>query len=304
MDCNKFNENISYYVDGILNDSEKKEFEIHLTNCIDCKNKYNEMINIIQSLNDIEEVPLPDNYDKILREKLEKERDQNNKKSNWTKYLFIVASVTIIAFSVHVFNNAQKIDNIAQENIDIKEEISIASNDESEVVEDKNLNTEQKIVKKSNVKQNKDYKRNEQEVNKDKNDINIATFEAKESKIKNEKIEKNVNQIGLLPNNVEPAVFRLNTNLITSEEKVVTIGDIITVDLPQAKGTEYSLICNDENNIVELISESIEKRDNDEIHTWKFKTLKEGKLTIEFKQYKKDSADEIYKVYRYDIITK
>ncbi|SHH14473.1 zf-HC2 domain-containing protein [Tepidibacter thalassicus] len=290
MDCNKFNESISDYIDGMLNGFEKREFEEHLVKCIDCKNRYDEMVNIIKSLNDIEEVPLPDNYDEILRNKLEKERI-NIKKISWAKYLAMAAYVAIVVFSLSIFNTTEKIDNVAQENIDIKQkiisndkekidkEINVASNNKTRKIEKKN-------VKKFIAKQNENYDKKELKEKEKENDLNVALFESEKTKIDNADGKNDINQAIL---------FKANIDFDINREEVANVGDIITIDLPQNKNTDYVLICNDKDNIVELISESLEVRNNIDIHVWKFKAIKEGKLTLEFKQRKKNGVDKVYK---------
>lgn len=70
MDCNKFDYNSSLYIDGMLSDNERKEFEKHIEECSDCAMALKNLQTIVGCLNDIDEIELPSDFNTTLRQKL------------------------------------------------------------------------------------------------------------------------------------------------------------------------------------------------------------------------------------------
>lgn len=96
MDCNRFNDLISLYIDNELSKEEEKIFLNHLDNCNNCKEKYEQMKMISDYLKDSEEVELPPGYNLKLREKLSKEKSYNNKNKYRWKYISTIAATFLI----------------------------------------------------------------------------------------------------------------------------------------------------------------------------------------------------------------
>ena len=65
-----FREMISFYIDDVLSDKEKMEFEVHLKECADCRNTLDEMKMIIGALGNLEALDLPEGFETELRAKL------------------------------------------------------------------------------------------------------------------------------------------------------------------------------------------------------------------------------------------
>ncbi len=105
MNCNEFNEMISLYIDNELNNIDRKEFELHLMKCEECRKSYEIMVNILKELKEEKETQLPKDYNENLRAKL---IDVSNKRKktrfNWKKYAAIAAGLIIITTSISVFD--------------------------------------------------------------------------------------------------------------------------------------------------------------------------------------------------------
>lgn len=100
MKCNEFNEKLSLYIDNQLSNIEKKEFEIHLHECEECRKEYKETIDIIKLTGEIEEVELPNNYRTTLREKLEEEKKTNKvRRINFRVLTSVAATLLLIVIS-------------------------------------------------------------------------------------------------------------------------------------------------------------------------------------------------------------
>ncbi len=76
--CDKFLEQISAYIDNELSTEDRIKFEEHLKNCSDCEKKYIEILEIVNDLNSVPEIELPENFHNEFMNKLVIE--QNKKK--------------------------------------------------------------------------------------------------------------------------------------------------------------------------------------------------------------------------------
>jgi len=89
MNCNNFDDLGSLYIDQALSEEERLQFEAHLENCEECRMKLRNLQLIVESINEIDEVDLPDNFSASLREKLEKvEYKKTEKKHKWLNRRF------------------------------------------------------------------------------------------------------------------------------------------------------------------------------------------------------------------------
>ncbi len=69
MECKYFKGLISLYIDGYINDKEKKEIEEHLLICKDCKKYLEELKESLGILRNIEKVEAPLGFEKKVIEK-------------------------------------------------------------------------------------------------------------------------------------------------------------------------------------------------------------------------------------------
>lgn len=65
-----FREMISFYIDDVLSENEKMEFEAHLNECSDCRSELEEMKIIIGALGEFEALDLPEGFEMDLKAKL------------------------------------------------------------------------------------------------------------------------------------------------------------------------------------------------------------------------------------------
>ncbi len=102
MNCIDFVDKISLYIDDELTEIEKKEFELHILKCDNCRQEYEDMINILKNVRNQEQVELPDNYRFELRRKL-KEVAKEEKKINWRVISSVAAGLIIMLISISMF---------------------------------------------------------------------------------------------------------------------------------------------------------------------------------------------------------
>jgi len=105
MDCKTFERNISPYIDNQLVDIERKEFELHLLTCKECRKLYEEMINLVKLIREEEQEELPVDYKLKLREKLKEASYENKKKINWRVLSSVAAGFLILLMSYGLISN-------------------------------------------------------------------------------------------------------------------------------------------------------------------------------------------------------
>lgn len=89
MNCKNFDDFGSLYIDHALSEEERVDFEAHLEGCEECRMKLKNLQLIVESINEIEEVDLPDNFSASLRQKLEQvEAQKHRKKYPWLNRKF------------------------------------------------------------------------------------------------------------------------------------------------------------------------------------------------------------------------
>ncbi|NLJ41958.1 MAG: hypothetical protein GX352_10200 [Clostridiales bacterium] len=98
MDLKHFDEYISPYLDGKLNEEEKAVLENHLDTCTECMAKLEETRKLVQVLDSLDELPLPTDFHKNLTIKLEQSKRQRN--THWYSWAGAVAAIIIIFFSI------------------------------------------------------------------------------------------------------------------------------------------------------------------------------------------------------------
>ncbi|SCG83123.1 putative transmembrane anti-sigma factor [Proteiniborus sp. DW1] len=101
MNCREFTDNISSYIDNEMNEIEKKEFELHILKCNNCRQEYEDMIKMLKYIKYQEQAELPDNYRLELRRKLKKAAKEE-KKVSWRLISSIAAGliIMIVSFSI------------------------------------------------------------------------------------------------------------------------------------------------------------------------------------------------------------
>lgn len=108
MNCKDFHLYESDYIDNMLSNEEKIAFEHHMAECEDCRISFNNLKIVIESVNEIEEIELPENFSIEFREKLEQEKNAAVKKTVFRKsklFTNIAASILICVASFSLVNN-------------------------------------------------------------------------------------------------------------------------------------------------------------------------------------------------------
>lgn len=131
MNCVEFINNISLYIDGYMNEEEKKKFELHISECNSCRQEYEFMLNIIKEVKEQKQVELPDNYRFELRRKLKEvaKEEKREKKVNWRVLSSVAAGLVIMLISFSMLSSKLPF-NKSEENILLK---STESKQEQEI---------------------------------------------------------------------------------------------------------------------------------------------------------------------------
>lgn len=114
MKCDEIRELLSLYIDGMLDEEHIKEMEAHLVNCAACKKEYDEMLEFVRLLNQIEMVPVPEAFELRMKKALKEERENTSamtagkgitKKGRWKILTSIAAVFAVGVISLSVFHD-------------------------------------------------------------------------------------------------------------------------------------------------------------------------------------------------------
>lgn len=98
MNCTDIQENISLYIDDLLDARDKQLVEEHLSECKNCAQEYEMLQANIEALKSIPQVELPEGFKDKLHSKLVAEQKKSKMKS-WRSYSVIAAAVLIMVVS-------------------------------------------------------------------------------------------------------------------------------------------------------------------------------------------------------------
>lgn len=109
MNCKDFDLYGSAYIDNMLSEQEKLEFENHINECEYCNISLQNLKIIVESINELEEVELPRNFSSELEIKLQNEKNSKNRMVLFNKKKLlsgIVAGLLIFMASLSLINNS------------------------------------------------------------------------------------------------------------------------------------------------------------------------------------------------------
>ncbi|MCC5911762.1 MAG: DUF4349 domain-containing protein [Clostridiaceae bacterium] len=96
MNCKDFENTISLYIDDVLDEKEKQSFEEHLHQCEACREEYSNFQILIDTIGEIQEVELPEDFQEQLGQKLRKEKANKSKATSKWKIIGGVAAALFI----------------------------------------------------------------------------------------------------------------------------------------------------------------------------------------------------------------
>ena len=109
MNCKDFDLYGSAYIDNMLSEQERLEFENHINECEYCNISLQNLKIIVESINELEEVELPRNFSSELTIKLQNEKNSKNRMVFFNKKKLlsgIVAGLLIFMASLSLINNS------------------------------------------------------------------------------------------------------------------------------------------------------------------------------------------------------
>lgn len=116
MECFEIKENLSLYIDQMLDDTQMKEISEHLSCCEACRQDYEILLTNINLLKSIPEIALPSDFDLELRSALNNAKTLPiYKRFNWKAYSLAAAVFLLMIVSVSANFLNQK-DNMLQMN--------------------------------------------------------------------------------------------------------------------------------------------------------------------------------------------
>lgn len=110
MNCTDFQKNINEYIDNELEDKLSNTLMKHIDECENCKNEYNDLLEIKAMLSNLEELELPKGFSEELHEKLEAVVLEDKKVVNisdyFKKYKVIISVAAVVLISVFAINTS------------------------------------------------------------------------------------------------------------------------------------------------------------------------------------------------------
>ncbi|MCD5413795.1 MAG: DUF4349 domain-containing protein [Clostridiales bacterium] len=101
MDCKKIHYFASLYIDGMMTDEEKIQFERHCEECKDCKTVLENTRLMTESIKKTSDVSLPSNFSASLRERLN--RESKKKKMKFSRMAKSITGLVAVAAVILLF---------------------------------------------------------------------------------------------------------------------------------------------------------------------------------------------------------
>lgn len=103
MNCNEVREWMSLYIDHMLDEEQMDSMKNHLDTCDACRCELNELRNIAQLLQEVPDLPVPEEFDQLLRRAIQSEKKaikRGHQQQKWIRYTSLAAVFAIGIFSV------------------------------------------------------------------------------------------------------------------------------------------------------------------------------------------------------------
>lgn len=109
MNCQKYKKLLDKYFNQDINEEEREELFSHISDCNECSEEFESLDLISNELNNIEDIPLPENFaDEIMLEieKHESEKKEDNKGGfyKFNSLSYYIAIAILLIFSLNALN--------------------------------------------------------------------------------------------------------------------------------------------------------------------------------------------------------
>lgn len=121
IECKSIKENLSAYIDNLLDAEQSNIVKEHLQNCEECKQEFDTLSEIVSLLSEMESVTVPASFDARLKKALQIEKNKSS--WNFKRKIAMISSVAAVfvigIFSITMYNYMSDANNDANEYIGI-----------------------------------------------------------------------------------------------------------------------------------------------------------------------------------------
>ncbi len=241
MDCKLCQERLSDYIDNQISEEEKQQIENHIRQCSYCAKELENLKFALESLKELPEIDLPQNFSKELSKKIKNEKKPINSRFLNYKWLSLGASAAVILLMI-VFTNLNGIsvedNNLACDTSGQQQQMTMENSD-----------IENQSIRDDNIPEKPEFDKNENTFEIMGGDIeqNVMKAEVQHLTYKNFNADLNVTKTSQALDFLERLNQRFqikNFNVQVNEEEVIVIFDIpvdVLHDLLEVLTNEYKL---------------------------------------------------------------
>ena len=124
MKCEKYLDMMSLYIDNRLEAQELEDFEEHIINCSSCQEELNILKEIVNDINELEELELPERFHQELMSKIQTKPSQRWKIISAIAAAFLITAIAVDRLQLNTSKNAIP-DSLAPESANVQMELFI-----------------------------------------------------------------------------------------------------------------------------------------------------------------------------------
>ena len=125
MKCEKYLDMMSLYIDNRLEAQELEDFEEHIINCSSCQEELNILKEIVNDINELEELELPERFHQELMSKIQTKPSQRWKIISAIAAAFLITAIAVDRLQLNTSKNAIP-DSLTPESANVQMELFIA----------------------------------------------------------------------------------------------------------------------------------------------------------------------------------